>query len=257
MASVGVAHIGAKCGDLDLNSVTGNQDYSELRSHLEALGKKLQYLLRRRVGGHVVVSRIALEQNIAHASANQKRLESGVLERVANRIGQLSWLHQEIMRLHCGRKYRLFAAKNQAGNIVELPRGTYKFIHSLQQKLQGALRIPIRQIAYGGNPSRVAELFALVIERFDNSIRKKNQRVLRAEFDCANFVGRVHRNSKGHSARVEPLNSGIDARIGPPDDRRIVARVDVVEPPGHRIVLRQYQGRKTHAAEAMCAGIAI
>ena len=102
MASVAVAHIRAKRGDLDLNSVTGNQDHSELRSNGQPPGKKLQYLLRRCVGGHVIVSRFAPEQNIAHASAHQKRLESSVPERVANRIGQLSCLHHEIMRLRCG-----------------------------------------------------------------------------------------------------------------------------------------------------------
>jgi hypothetical protein len=39
------------------------------------------------------------------------------------------------MRLCKESKKLLFAAQNQAGNIIGLPRGAHEFIHALHQKL--------------------------------------------------------------------------------------------------------------------------
>ena len=66
---------------------------------IEAVGEKLQNFLRGGVGGDVVVRGLAMEKDVAHAAANEQSLAAMVLERVADRIGELAGFHGMIMRL--------------------------------------------------------------------------------------------------------------------------------------------------------------
>ena len=47
VAAVGVAEVGAKCGDLDFEGIIADEDYAELRADVEAVGEELQDFLRR------------------------------------------------------------------------------------------------------------------------------------------------------------------------------------------------------------------
>jgi hypothetical protein len=99
MPAVGVADLLAEGGDFNLVRAVFHENDAELGTNCETAGKKLQSLFRRSVGCDVVVGRFATEQNVSHATAYEKGLMAVTLQRVANRIGQLSRGHLEIMRL--------------------------------------------------------------------------------------------------------------------------------------------------------------
>ena len=62
MATVGVAEIGAKCGDFDFKCIARHENNAELRADGKAVGKELHDLIRRGVGGDVVIGGIAMQE---------------------------------------------------------------------------------------------------------------------------------------------------------------------------------------------------
>jgi hypothetical protein len=70
MAAIGVANVAAKGGDFNFVAVAGYEDYTELSTDTKGIRKQLHDLGRRGVGGYVVVSRLAIEQKIAHTTAH-------------------------------------------------------------------------------------------------------------------------------------------------------------------------------------------
>ena len=79
MPSVAVANVRPKRRHLHLASVALNQNHAKLRTNRYAIRKKFEHLLGSRAGGHIVIRGRASEQQVAHAPACQKRLESCVL----------------------------------------------------------------------------------------------------------------------------------------------------------------------------------
>ena len=98
MPAVFVADIRAECGYLHFQATPGDQDHAELRAHGNAIRKKSNDLIRRGIGGHVVIGRLAAEEQVAHASAHQQRLIPVALQRLANLVGEFPGLHSLIMR---------------------------------------------------------------------------------------------------------------------------------------------------------------
>ena len=101
MAAIGVTEVGAKRGDFDFEGILADEDYAELCADVQTLGEKPQNFLRRCICCHVEIRGLALEEDVANASANEKGLVPLALERGANRIGEFARIHETIMRL-CG-----------------------------------------------------------------------------------------------------------------------------------------------------------
>jgi hypothetical protein len=66
---------------------------------IECLREELQNFLRRGVGGDIVVCGLAMEKDVTNAAPDEEGLVAVVLERVANRIGEVPGIHGMIMRL--------------------------------------------------------------------------------------------------------------------------------------------------------------
>ena len=107
-------------------------DHAEVSAHVDGIGKNGQDFVGGSVGRDVVIGRIAMEQQIADAAADQKGLVAAALERVADRIGQFPGVHRAIMRCenevkkHEARESaeaKLAAAEDEAGDVVGLTRG--------------------------------------------------------------------------------------------------------------------------------------
>src|SRR5258708_10564008 len=184
VAAVAVAHIRAECGGFGLAPITRNQDYPELRANGDALRKKCHRLLRRRIGCYIIVSRLTAQEQVANASAHEQRLITTAPERVTDRVGHFAWRHDVIMRQTEPRREidvlescreRLFGAKDEASDVVGLAGGGPQLIDALHQELKGLLRIPIRQIANGAEPTLGAEFFSRLVESADHAIREENE----------------------------------------------------------------------------------
>src|ERR1051326_5245192 len=82
MAAIAVAEIAAKGGHFDRAALIldGDQHHSELFTNREGLGKNADYLLRRGIGGDVIIGGLLAKQQIAHASANQIALEAALAQ---------------------------------------------------------------------------------------------------------------------------------------------------------------------------------
>ena len=78
MAAVGIGQVGAEGRDFGHEAgifrLRRNQDHSEVRAHGKGPRKQVEHHVGRRAGGHVVVGRLAPQQQIAHASAGEIRL---------------------------------------------------------------------------------------------------------------------------------------------------------------------------------------
>src|SRR5258708_2221130 len=169
VAAVAVAHIRAECGDFDLEPITRNQDYPELRANGDALRKKCHRLLRRRIGCYIIVSRLTAQEQVANASAHEQRLITTAPERVTDRVGHFAWRHDVIMRQTEPRmeidvlescRERLFAATDEASDVVGLAGGGGKFLDALHPKLKGLLRIPIPQTSNSAEAPPGGEVFS-------------------------------------------------------------------------------------------------
>jgi len=75
VAAVGVGAVGAERGhfrgQIIVAIAVGYKDHSEVGSHGKRPGKQPQHHLRRRAGGHVKISWLAAQQQIAHAAAGE------------------------------------------------------------------------------------------------------------------------------------------------------------------------------------------
>src|ERR1051326_7200375 len=78
MAAIAVAEIAAKGGHFDRAALIldGNQHHSELFTNRQGLGKNADYLLRRGIGGDVIIGGLQAKQQIAHTSAYQIALKA-------------------------------------------------------------------------------------------------------------------------------------------------------------------------------------
>ncbi len=85
--------VAAKGGHLDLGIAAAYQDHAEVRTHELRAGEKRYDLLGARVGGHVVVLRLASQQQVAHTAADQVGLAARLPE-------PGYYLSREIGRLH-------------------------------------------------------------------------------------------------------------------------------------------------------------
>src|SRR2546427_6770840 len=133
----------------------------------------------------------------------------------------------------------LFAAKNEAGYIIRLARGTDKFVYLLHQELQGLLCIPIRQVANGAEPALVSEFFSRLIESLDHAIGEKNQGVARFELQRCSFINNVGTNAKWQAADFQRFNRAV--RVA--ENRGVVSGIDVDQPPRYRVVFRENRSR--------------
>ena len=70
-----------------------------MRADREAVREKFLNFLWSGVGGDVIVGRIAFEEDVAHAAADEECLVAVPPERIANRIGEFPGVHGMIMRL--------------------------------------------------------------------------------------------------------------------------------------------------------------
>jgi hypothetical protein len=66
---------------MDSSFCEWNQYDPELRSHRKRLWEDLHNLLRRRVGSHVKISRLSLQEKVTHAPARKIGLVSVLTER--------------------------------------------------------------------------------------------------------------------------------------------------------------------------------
>ena len=87
MAAIGVAHVGAKRGHLDLRGIVDNNDHAKLRAHREAAGKELLHALGGGVGRNVVVGGLAAEQEVANTPAHQISLMASGAQVAADSLG--------------------------------------------------------------------------------------------------------------------------------------------------------------------------
>jgi len=107
MAAVGIAEIAAEGGDFDFEIVVRDEDDTELSTYSKTAGKKMKNTFRGSVGSDVVIGGRAAEQEITDATANEECLVTVALKGGANRIGEFSRQHVEIMlRLRLG-KFRI------------------------------------------------------------------------------------------------------------------------------------------------------
>src|SRR5260370_30908356 len=176
VAAVAVAHSRGECGDFDVEPMTGNQDYPELRANGDALRKKCHRLLRRRIGCYIIVSRLTAQEQVANASAHEQRLITTAPERVTDRVGHFAWRHDVIMRQTEPRREidvlescreRLFGAKDEASDVVGLAGGARKFIYAPFQELKGLPRFPNPPICVGAQSTPTAAIFSPLLERLD------------------------------------------------------------------------------------------
>ena len=103
VATVGIADIGTKRGDLNLRDLSlnrlarfgifGDNDDSELRADREAAREKLLDTIRRGVGGDIVVGGFAFEQNIAHAAADEVGLMARRAQGAADAFRKCASVH--------------------------------------------------------------------------------------------------------------------------------------------------------------------
>ena len=85
--AVAVFRLGAKGGDLELLLVLDDDHHPEFFPDWNGFLEKFFNLLRSRVGGNVVILRLASEQKIAHAAADPERGEAGRLQAADNFSG--------------------------------------------------------------------------------------------------------------------------------------------------------------------------
>ena len=85
--AVGITNVPPKRGHFHLVASARYQNNSELRAYAYALWKQLQHRCRLCIGCDVVVRGLASEQQIAHATADEKCLVTLAYERIADRIG--------------------------------------------------------------------------------------------------------------------------------------------------------------------------
>ncbi len=96
--AITVAHVRAKRGNFDFETITRNQDHSELRTDRDALREQAYHLFWRGIGGHVVIGGLAAEKQVAHTSAHKQGLVTVAAERIADRVGHFARRHAVIMR---------------------------------------------------------------------------------------------------------------------------------------------------------------
>ncbi len=100
VAAVRVAHVGAERRDFHLNRflswvghfsrICRDDDYPKLRSDGQTAGEKLLDAIRRGVGGYVIVDRLAAEENVAHATADEVCLVTGGAQGSADVLRKLA-----------------------------------------------------------------------------------------------------------------------------------------------------------------------
>jgi hypothetical protein len=90
MAAIGVADVGSKRGDFNVNIAARNNYDAEFCSDGEAAREKFFDSSWNRVGGDVIIGGNAAEQFIAHTSAYQKSLLATGAKRTANLLRKLT-----------------------------------------------------------------------------------------------------------------------------------------------------------------------
>src|SRR5215831_15463598 len=113
----------------------------------------------------------------------------------------------------------LFAAKHHAGNVVELPRRAYEFVYAPHQVLQRVLCYAGRQRPDRIKPALIAKFLASLIECFDHSVGKEDQRVAWLESGRAHLVRRRWFDAERQSSRFERLRRSVPV----PKNRGIVS----------------------------------
>src|SRR6267142_5852330 len=102
VTAVGVADVGPKRRHFHFRTVFHNQNHTEFRAHSQAAREKFLHALGTRVGGYIVIRWIAVQQDVAHASAHQVGLMPTAAQRGANLVGQFTSWHAQIMRFFAG-----------------------------------------------------------------------------------------------------------------------------------------------------------
>jgi len=106
MPPIGITHIGAERRDFNLLSANfgrvrssfRHNDHAELCADRKTARKNCLDLGRGGIGADVVVRRFSAQQNIAHASTNQKGLVSFRTQCPANVLRESASVHGVIMR---------------------------------------------------------------------------------------------------------------------------------------------------------------
>src|SRR5882762_398452 len=102
--------------------------------------------------------------------------------------------------------------------------------------------------------TRVIKKFsAAFVERFDNAIGEKNQRVARLQIFRRSLVLGHRVDAQRHAANVQLLHIA----VGPPQNRRIVSRVYLADSPRSRLVLGKDRRSESPAIQTMRASVAI
>ncbi len=121
------------------------------------------------------------------------------------------------------------------------------------QVLQRLLRGPIGQSPDGREPARVAEFFAVFVERFHHAVGKEDQRIAGIQLFGRGVIRRRGLNAKGHASDVEFFQ----VAIGAAQNRCVVAGVHVTQAARSGFILGKNGGGKAPAVEAVRAGVAI
>src|SRR5580704_1494770 len=130
------------------------------------------------------------------------------------------------------REFPLFALKNEAGDVVGLPRRANKVIDLTHQVLKGLGRTARRKIANRIEPAAVSKLITRFVECFDDAIRKHYERVAGAHGHGRGFVGRAWLDSERQATFVEKFHRLVRAT----QHRCVMARVDIDQFARHRVV---------------------
>jgi hypothetical protein len=145
MPAVGIAHIGAEGGHLDLQGILDDNDDAELRADGKAVRKKLLNALGHGIGGNVVIERLAAELEVSDASADEVGLVAGFVQGRADVFGEGARVHAWIMKqrkpegkgsMALGAKKESERAQDEAGDVVVLAGGADEGVDVAHQALQ-------------------------------------------------------------------------------------------------------------------------
>ena len=239
---------------------------------IEAVGKEPQDVLRRCVCSNVIIRGLAMEKDVANATADEEGLVAVALKREADRVGEFAGIHGMIMRLGgevneveevkevrdgLWRRSRSEsgsgAAEDEAGDVVGLAGCADEIFDGLHEELQGLLRVQVGKPSDNVEPAIVGKFFAGGIEGFDDAVGEKDERVARLQRDFSGRECGFRRDAERKGGRFEALRGSVCAT----NDRGIVPCVDVGEAAGGGIEFGQDGGGEALAAKAVGASVVI
>src|ERR1700683_261578 len=98
MAPIRIADVGAKRRNFYFRAVFDHKNHAELRADGHAFRKKFLDAFWPGISRDIVIFRFATEFEIAHTTADEKGLITGLAQLAANLVGQFARRHAPIMR---------------------------------------------------------------------------------------------------------------------------------------------------------------